>query len=1081
MSKTVEGYSQSVEGYRLSPQQKRVWQLQREGLAARSHYSLTLAGPLRPEALRDALGRVVARHEILRTAFRNAPGVVLPLQVIEEVAAPDWRVEDRSASASAADDTAVLFDELSGAEATTAAGAQSAPLSAMLVRLGAERHVLHLSLPAMCADARTFDNLTRELAEAYGAANDSAAPGDEAVQYLQFSEWQNELFEDENASLGLAYWRGQGAWSAPPLPFARRAGSGTRGVSASAALTLDAEVGAQLGRAAARLGVSEEALLLACWQTFLWRLTGEEVVTVGLVVSGRKFEELEGACGLFAKAVPVSSRLVAGETLGELARRVGEAAGGAREWQEWFVWPEGDEGAASFFPVGFEYRAPARPAEGGGVTFTPAAARVVTDRFDLQLVAGRDEAGRLRLSFEYDPRRLGAPAVELLAGQFQTLLADAAARPDAAVGDFELLGDGERTRLVEEFNATAEEYPREKLLHQLFEEQAARAPAAAAVVFNGGQLSYAELDARANRLARHLRKLGVGPEALAGVFCERSPELLVALLGVLKAGGAYLPLDLLQPPERLAFMLEDAGARVLLTQERLLERLPACDASVVCLDSDWPDIETEDDAGLPPSALPSHPAYVIYTSGSTGRPKGVVVTHGGVVNYLSWAARAYEVGESAGAIVHSPVGFDLTVTTLFSPLLVGRAVVLLPEEEGIHALGAALQEGGGRSLVKLTPSHLELLSQVLPPEAARAASVLVVGGEALTAEHVAFWRSQSPSTRIVNEYGPTETVVGCCVYELPAGAKLEGALPIGRPIANTRLYVLDERRRPAPTLAVGELYIGGDGLARGYLNRPALTAERFVPDPFSAEPGARLYRTGDLARHLADGQLEFLGRVDDQVKVRGFRVELGEIEAALTGDEAVSESVVALREDTPGGARLVAYYVGEAEPGALRERLRRLLPDYMTPSAYVRLARLPLTPNGKIDRRALPAPTGQATGAAYTAPRTETEQTIAALWSEVLGVERVGVDDNFFDLGGHSLLLVRVSRGLQEAFGREVQVIDLFKYPTVQALAGFLSEGGAEGAAVAHSQQRGQERRDSAAGQRELREKRRALKGASKG
>jgi amino acid adenylation domain-containing protein len=1080
MSQTVEGYSQSVEGYRLSPQQKRVWQLQREGLAPRSDYSLTLTGPLKPEALREALGRVVARHEILRTAFHNAPGVALPLQVIGDGATLDWRVEDQAARAHGDDDPAALFEELAAAE-SPAPGAQASPLAATLVKLGEERHALHLSLPALCADARTFGNLTRELAGAYAAALAAADDDGEAVQYLQFSEWQNELLEDENASLGFAFWRGQGAWAAPALPFARRAESGTRSASAAVPLTLDAETGAGLERMADRLGVSEEALLLACWQTLQWRLTGEEVVTVGLVVSGRKFEELEGACGLFAKVVPVRSRPNVGDTLGELARRVGEAVGDAREWQEWFIWPEGDEGASSFFPVGFEYREPARAAEGGGVTFTPAVARVFTDRFDLQLVAGHDEAGHLRFSFEYDPQRLGAAAVGLLAEQFGTLLSDATARPEAAVGDLELLSAAERGRLIEGFNATAAEYPREKLIQQLFEEQAARTPDAAAILFRGEQLSYAELDARSNRLARRLRGLGVGPESLVGVYCERSPELLVALLGVLKAGGAYLPLDLIQPQERIAFMLEDAGTRVLLTQERLLERLPACDATVVSLDADWGDIASEDAAALTPVALPAHPAYVIYTSGSTGRPKGVVVTHGGVVNYLHWAARAYDVGASAGALVHSPVGFDLTVTTLFSPLLVGRTVVLVPEEEGVHGLGAALREADGQSLVKLTPSHLELLNQLLPPEAARSAAVLVVGGEALTAEHVAFWRSQSPSTRIVNEYGPTETVVGCCVYELPAGEELDGALPIGRPIANTQLYVLDERQRPVPTLAAGELYIGGDGLARGYLGQPSLTAERFVPDPFSTELGARLYRTGDLARHHAEGRLEFLGRVDDQVKVRGFRVELGEIEAALAGDDSVSEAAVALRGDAPGGQRLVAYYVGEAEAGPLRERLRLLLPDYMVPSAYVRLARLPLTPNGKVDRRALPAPLGQAAGAAYTAPRTEAEQIIAALWSEVLGVERVGVDDNFFDLGGHSLLLVRVSRGLQEAFGREIQVIDLFKYPTVQALAVFLSEGGAEGTAVERSQQRAQERKDSAAGQRELREKRRALKGASRG
>jgi acyl-coenzyme A synthetase/AMP-(fatty) acid ligase/acyl carrier protein len=434
-------------------------------------------------------------------------------------------------------------------------------------------------------------------------------------------------------------------------------------------------------------------------------------------------------------------------------------------------------------------------------------------------------------------------------------------------------------------------------------------------------------------------------------------------------------------------------------------------------------------------------------------------------------------------VVHSPIGFDLTVTTLFSPLLAGRSVLLVPEEQGVEGLKDALQTTGNFGIAKLTPSHLEVLNQLLPREAAAdSVSAIIIGGEALWAEQVAFWREHSPSTRLINEYGPTEAVVGCCTYEVPAEAPTTGAVPIGRPISNARIYLLDSRMKPTPTYVAGDLYIGGDCLARGYLNRPDLTAEKFIPDQFSDQPGARLYRTGDLARHLPDGQVEFLGRADQQVKIRGFRVELGEIEAELGHHPGVREVVVALREETHDDRRLVAYVVpaGTEAPtaGELRAHLQGVLPEYMLPTAFVTLDELPLTPNGKVDRCALPAPEGlrPQLAAAYVAPQTETESVISAIWQDVLQIEKVGIHDNFFDLGGHSLLMVRVNRRLREEFDREVSMIDLFRYPTVSALAEFLSQEPQAAAVAAGSQGKVQARKDSAAAQRDLRERRRQLK-----
>jgi amino acid adenylation domain-containing protein len=607
-------------------------------------------------------------------------------------------------------------------------------------------------------------------------------------------------------------------------------------------------------------------------------------------------------------------------------------------------------------------------------------------------------------------------------------------------------------------------------MHELFAAQAEKTPDAIAVRYQDQSLTYEELNQRANQLAQYLQQQGVGPETLVGICAERTPDLLIGLLGILKAGGAYLPLDPTYPPERLAFMLADSQAPILLTQERLLPSLPQHSAKVVCLDRDWPTIQD-----CPPIANlksihvapagakipnPKSLAYVIYTSGSTGKPKGTLIEHRGLVNYLSWCLQAYPLSAGIGAPVHSSISFDMTITGLFSPLLAGQTVELLPEALGIEALATALRRGSTFSLVKITPAHLELLShQLSAEEAAACTQAFIIGGENLRAEQLDFWRQFAPQTQLVNEYGPTETVVGCCVYTVASGDPRSGSVPIGRPIINTQLYILDGEQQPVPIGVVGELYIGGTGVARGYLNRPELTAERFInfrlpildfrlEHENQANPkSTRLYKTGDLARYRADGVIEFLGRIDHQVKLRGYRIELGEIEAALSQCPGVRESFVLAREDQPGGQRLVAYLVPEGEPPdliALRAALKRQLPEYMVPTGFVVLEALPLTVNGKVDRGALPAPEATNQRAAYAAPETGLEQAIADIWQRVLRLERVGRHDNFFDLGGHSLLAVQVHSQLQEALQRPIAMVDLFQYPTVHGLAQYLSQASPE-------------------------------------
>jgi amino acid adenylation domain-containing protein len=585
-------------------------------------------------------------------------------------------------------------------------------------------------------------------------------------------------------------------------------------------------------------------------------------------------------------------------------------------------------------------------------------------------------------------------------------------------------------------------------LHLLFAAEAQRVPDAVAVIFEGKQLTYRELDQRSNQLAHYLMQRGVGPEVIVGLCLERTIEMVVAVMGILKAGGAYLPLDVSYPAERLGFVLRDARVTRLLTESRLLERLLASTLAVTCLDREAIEISRCLDTAPKNRVAPDNLAYVIYTSGSTGRPKGVMVTHGGLVNYLQWCVSAYDVAQGGGSLVHSPIGFDLTVTSLFAPLVCGSHVTLVPEDVGVESLSAALKRQEGLSLLKITPSHLESLGYLLEDsDTAAGARSLIVGGEALRAEHLAFWRRAAPHARIFNEYGPTETVVGCCVFEVPPGELEPGAVPIGWPIANTQLYILDPKLQPVTSPESGELYIGGAGVARGYLNEARLTAEKFVPNPFAERPGERLYRSGDKVRYLSDGSIEFLGRMDDQVKIMGYRIEPGEIESILLQHPAIKEGVVVARQGNAGDMSLTAYLVWQPQPtksiGDVRDFLRKQIPEYMIPAAFVVLDALPLNQNGKVDRAALPSPEviRPELSESYAPARTDGEKQLMQIWETVLGIGNIGIRDNFFELGGNSILAARLFAHIAESFGRKLPLSTLFQARTIELLAGVLDEG----------------------------------------
>jgi amino acid adenylation domain-containing protein len=1023
-----------IQGFKLSPQQRRRWALSQEGEALHAQCALRLEGRLRMDRLRAAVQAVVDRHDILRTTFHRTPGIKVPVQVVAEQGSPAWRTADLSGVSveRVTEEVELLFDEEAGRHDLE----QGPVLRCVAAALPDGANALLLSLPAVCTDGWSLRNLASEVLRAY-----AGSPADEVVQYFQFSEWLHELLADAEAEVGREHWRRREARRIQPavLPFERAAGHGRLPSRLVARRRLDGLAWPRIAAAAGALGATPTAFLLTAWQALLARLADCPEVVVGALVDGRKYEELHGALGPFSRALPVVARTAGDPTFAALLNAVRSELEDGINVQEYCDWEE--ELAAGSGAIGFELADLPAPAAADGVRASLLGFRSRLDRFKLKLTCLRD-GEILTAEVSGDSARYDRAELESLAERFAVLLADAVERPQSPLSDLELLGEAERRRLLVDVNDTQSELPEGATLAKLLAAQALRTPDDPALEQGERRMTFAELDVRACQLARHLITLGAAPDSLVAVLLERSPDLVVALLAVLKSGAAYLPLDPGHPDERLHGILGEARPVALVTHERLAGRVAGAVPAIVPLDT--LSLDRAPAAQLPASAVAGdHLAYVLYTSGSTGRPKGVMVTQRGLLNYLLWAGRAYPAAEGKGSPVQSPIVFDLTVTSLFLPLLGGRCAVLVPEEDGIEGFSSLVRDRGGFGLIKLTPAHLQVLTQWLQPEQAPGrAGALVLGGEALLAESLFFWRAHAPETRLINEYGPTETVVGCVAYEVRPGVPLSGPVPIGRPIANMRCYVLDRVLRPVPFGWPGELYLAGTGLARGYLARPDLTAERFVPDPFGG-PGERLYRTGDMVRWREDGELVFIGRLDQQVKLHGYRIELGEIEAVLAGLPGVAEAVVLVREDTPGDPRLVAYYVPAGEPspaGAdLRAGLEAQLPPYMIPAALIALPELPLTSNGKINRDALLAPGTERPdlAQAYVAPESESEEILAAVVGQVLRLDQVGRLDNFFALGGDSIRSVQIAALARER-GLEFNVEDLFQHQTIRELAASL-------------------------------------------
>jgi amino acid adenylation domain-containing protein len=1063
----------------LSFSQQRLWfleQMQPGGVHYNMPSLVRLRGALDAGALDRAVREIARRHEVLRAVVADrgegpvqvvrdpeSSGIAL---VMEDVSVDGWRARAE-------------------AEAWRPFDLGAGPLMrALLLRIAPDDHVLVLTLHHAVTDGWSTGILFRELSalyEAFAAGRPSPLPEPE-VQYADYAAWQRKHLAGERLDAQVAWWRERLA-GVPvldlPTDRPRPAVQGHRG--AVHHFRLPGEVAAALREVARREGATPFMVALAAFQVLLGRWAGQDDVIVGTPVANRTRRETEGTIGLFVNTLALRADLSGAPSFREVLGRVREAAMGAYAHQEVpferlveELRVERDLSRSPLAQVMFSFFSAAQDAPSlPGIEVETLDAGGSISKLDL-LLALSDEGDGLAGALEYDADLFDGGTAERIARHFGTVLRAVTADVDAPVHRIALLEGDERRRVLQEWNATDRPYPTGDLLHALCAEQAARTPDAVAVRFEAADATFAELDARANRIARALQSRGVGLESRVAVCLERGPDAVAAFLGVMKAGGAYLPLDPGYPAERLGYMLADSGAAALVSTSTLAATLPAHDGSVLLLDRDAGEIASHDPSSPDVDVTPEGAAYVIYTSGSTGRPKGVVNTHAGICNRLRWMQEHFGIGAGDRILQKTPFGFDVSVWELFWPLMAGATMVpARPEGHREPAYVAELIERERVTVAHFVPSMLQLFAD--EPAAARCTSLrhVVCSGEALPAKLADRLLEILPGTELHNLYGPTEAAVDVTAWRCRAG---DESVPIGWPVANTRVYVLDDGGLPLPAGVPGELYLGGVQVARGYLGRPALTAERFVPDAFSPTPGARLYRTGDRARRRADGQVEYLGRLDGQVKIRGFRVETGEVEAALAAHPRVRDAAVVARSDASGDVRLTGYVAcdGEAPASAeLRAWLQGRLPEPMVPAAFVALPALPLSPNGKVDRRALPLPETPARGAVLLPPSGDTEREIAALWGELLGIGEVGAEDNFFDLGGHSLLVAKVHRRLRDR-APGLTVVDLFRHPTVRSLAVFLDNGAGDTAAADEGRGAGEQRRGMQARQKELLARRRA-------
>ncbi|WP_416671495.1 non-ribosomal peptide synthetase [Egbenema bharatensis] len=1040
----------------LSFAQQRLWfiqQLDPQNASYNIPVALRLQGHLRVAVLQQTFHELVSRHETLRTRIMTDEQgqpvqvidpvhpiqVIMPIVDLSQISQPDLEIQ-RLATKSAQHP----FD------------LAQPLLRSTLLHLSETDHVLLLTMHHIISDRWSLSVLMRELKvlyEAFSKGENSPLP-DLPIQYADWAIWQRQSLQGEVLQQQLDYWKQQLA-GLPVLEFPtdrpRPAIPTFQGKQCS--FILSRSLTTALKQLSAQEGVTLFVVFLTAFNILLCKYSNQDDIVVGTDIANRNRVETEGLIGLLVNTLVLRMKLSGNPTFRELLQRVREVTLGAYAHQDLpferlveFLNPERALGQmAPLFQVKLDFQlAPIDSLELSDLTLSIVPTESETTKFELRFNLAETEQG-IHGQVEYSTDLFDESKITCLVTHFHNILEAIASCPEQNLSEFSVLSETEWQQILVEWNQTQIEYSQNQCIHQLFEAQVERTPDSIALAFEGQQFSYQELNHRANQLAHHLQFLGVEPDTLVGVCLERSPALMIALLAILKAGGAYVPLDPSYPQARLAFMLNDAQTSIVLTQAALVDTL-STPAHLFCLDTHWDTIATSSQTNPHSSVSPDHLSYVIYTSGSTGQPKGAMNMHQGVCNRLRWMQDAYHLTSADRVLQKTPFSFDVSVWEFFWPLMVGATLVIARpggHQDSRYLMQLVAQER--ITTLHFVPSMLQVFLNESSLEFCNGSlKRILCSGEALPLSLQQQCLEQLEA-ELHNLYEPTEAAIDVTAWHCQPQEN-ETIVPIGRPIANTQIYILNPAGQPVPIGVPGEVHIGGVQLARGYLRRPELTAEKFIPNPFSSEPGLRLYKTGDLAHYLPDGTIEYLGRIDHQVKIRGFRIELGEIEAVLNQHPIVSSSVVLVREDEPGLQRLVAYVVMRSNEIDLTLELRQFvaekLPTYMVPTVFVKLEALPLTPNGKVDRKALPTPGIYQPEllANYVIPQTEQERTIAAIWKEILHLKNVGIHDNFFDLGGHSLLLIQLNNQLHERLKLNLSILDLFRYPTIHSLIKYLNQ-----------------------------------------
>ncbi|MEH1934754.1 MAG: amino acid adenylation domain-containing protein [Nostoc sp.] len=1031
----------------LSFAQQRVWfleQLQPNSRAYIVSNAQRLTGKLNAGVLQQSLNAIVVHHEALRTNFiRSLDGN--PIQVIGTPRPVELKVIQV---------TQEQVECLLNQEAQRPFNLESdLMLRATLLQVDEQQHILLLVMHHIASDGWSIGILWQQLAalyEAFLSGKPSPLPK-LPIQYADFAVWQHQWLSGEILSGQINYWKTQlvGANTVLELPTDRPRPPVQTYQGAVQSLMLPQTLSASLKELSHQQGVTLFMTLLAAFGTMLHRYTGQEDILIGSPIAGRNQVETEGLIGFFVNTLAIRTNLSGNPSFRQLLSQIREVTLEAYAHQHLpfeklveELQPERNLSHSPLFQVMFAFHnTPRELWELPGLTITPLEVHSGAAKFDLTLDLEETSAG-IKGGIEYNTDLFDATTIARMLGHFQTLLEGIVANPEQRISDLPLLTAAEQHQLLVEWNNTQTDYDLSECLHQLFAAQVEKTPDAIAVKFADKHLTYHQLNCRANQLAHYLQTCGVQPDVLVAICVERSLEMVVGLLGILKAGGAYVPLDPEYPQERLAYMLEDCQAPVLLTQRSLVNDLPTS-TQKICLDTDWETISQQSDGNPNSSVKPVDLAYVIYTSGSTGKPKGAMNSHRGICNRLLWMQDAYKLTETDRVLQKTPFSFDVSVWEFFWPLLTGARLVMAQpggQRDATYLINTIAQEE--ITTLHFVPSMLQIFLETKGLERCKSLKRVFCSGEALPVDlQERFFEPMG--CELHNLYGPTEAAIDVTFWQCQKESNLK-SVPIGRAIANTQLYILDSHLQAVPLGAIGELYIGGIGVARGYLNRPDLTAERFISHPFNE--GEKLYKTGDLARYLADGNIEYIGRIDHQIKIRGFRIELGEIETLLAQHPAIQQTVVTARVDNPQNQRLVAYIVSHPEQTPTTDELRHFLkqkvPEYMVPSAFVFLDTLPLTPNGKIDRRALPAPDSTRLDSenTYVAPRDQLEFQLTKIWEEILGVQPIGVTDNFFELGGHSILAVKLFWQIEKTFNQNLPLAILFQSGTVEALAKIISQ-----------------------------------------